>query len=216
MLGGAEGSHSALGIPSYIARKSGPRRFGCKPLKKTRMAELHPDDLSQASMALPPRALDRAPRPSSTPMISTARRRAAQLPSLDEAAGAHRAARGRFASKRIYTHVNNLLVAVNPYEELPLYGIDVLHSYAQYGEKSPAPHVFGVGAATYRPARRALAERDHLGRVRRGQDRVGQKFLQYLAYAATLGGGVTTAEAKLEQRVIATSPLMEASKTRRR
>ena len=60
------------------------------------------------------------------------------------------ALRGRFASKRIYTHVNNLLVAVNPYEELPLYGIDVLHSYTQYGEKSPAPHVFGVGAATYR------------------------------------------------------------------
>ena len=118
---------------------------------------------------------------------------------------------GRFASKRIYTHVNNLLVAVNPYEELPLYGIDVLHSYTQYGEKSPAPHVFGVGAATYRGLLDARSQSVIIsGESGAGKTESAKKFLQYLAYAATLGGGVTTAEAKLEQRVIATSPLMEA------
>ena len=121
------------------------------------------------------------------------------------------ALRGRFASKRIYTHVNNLLVAVNPYEELPLYGIDVLHSYTQYGEKSPAPHVFGVGAATYRGLLDARSQSVIIsGESGAGKTESAKKFLQYLAYAATLGGGVTTAEAKLEQRVIATSPLMEA------
>ena len=121
------------------------------------------------------------------------------------------ALRGRFASKRIYTHVNNLLVAVHPYEELPLYGIDVLHSYTQYGEKSPAPHVFGVGAATYRGLLDARSQSVIIsGESGAGKTESAKKFLQYLAYAATLGGGVTTAEAKLEQRVIATSPLMEA------
>ena len=114
------------------------------------------------------------------------------------------ALRGRFASKRIYTHVNNLLVAVNPYEELPLYGIDVLHSYTQYGEKSPAPHVFGVGAATYRGLLDARSQSVIIsGESGAGKTESAKKFLQYLAYAATLGGGVTTAEAKLEQRVIA-------------
>ena len=72
-----------------------------------------------------------------------------QLLSLDEES-VRSALKGRFEKTKIYTHINNLLVAVNPYRMLPLYGDDMLDAYAQYGKQSPGPHVFGVAAAAYR------------------------------------------------------------------
>ena len=56
----------------------------------------------------------------------------------------------RFDQKKIYTHINALLVAINPYQMLPIYGQDSLEAYNKYGQSSPGPHVFGVAAATYR------------------------------------------------------------------
>ena len=60
------------------------------------------------------------------------------------------ALRSRFDKSKIYTHINNLLVAMNPYRLLPLYAETMLDSYSQYGQASPGPHVFGVAAAAYR------------------------------------------------------------------
>ena len=56
----------------------------------------------------------------------------------------------RFNKKKVYTYINNLLIALNPYQQLDIYGNEELQSYSQYGTKSPGPHVFGVAAATYR------------------------------------------------------------------
>ncbi len=39
--------------------------------------------------------------------------------------------RTRYLKKRIYTYVGDILVAVNPYEELGLYGSDVARIYRQ-------------------------------------------------------------------------------------
>ena len=72
-----------------------------------------------------------------------------QLLSLDEDS-VRDALRGRFEKEKIYTHINSLLVAVNPYKLLPIYGDDALEAYAQYGKASPGPHVFGVAASAYR------------------------------------------------------------------
>ena len=56
----------------------------------------------------------------------------------------------RFDANKIYTHINALLVAINPYQMLPIYGQESLEAYNTYGQSSPGPHVFGVAAATYR------------------------------------------------------------------
>ena len=72
-----------------------------------------------------------------------------RLPSLEEDR-VRDALKKRFDGNTIYTHINSLLVAMNPYRMLPLYGQESLEKYNQYGISSPGPHVFGVAAATYR------------------------------------------------------------------
>ena len=72
-----------------------------------------------------------------------------QLHSLDEDS-VQDALQARYAQAKIYTHINSLLVAVNPYKQLNIYGEDQLRAFTSYGQQSPGPHVFGVAAATYR------------------------------------------------------------------
>ena len=55
-----------------------------------------------------------------------------QLLSLEEDS-VRDALHSRFDKRKIYTHINNLLVAVNPYQMLPLYGDDMLKAYTEYG-----------------------------------------------------------------------------------
>ena len=55
-----------------------------------------------------------------------------QLLSLDEDS-VRDALRSRYEKRKIYTHINNLLVAVNPYQLLPIYGEDMLEAYTEYG-----------------------------------------------------------------------------------
>ena len=56
------------------------------------------------------------------------------------------ALRSRYEKTKIYTYINNLLVALNPYQQLPIYGEDMLKAYTEYGGTPPGPHVYGVGA----------------------------------------------------------------------
>lgn len=72
-----------------------------------------------------------------------------QLGKLEEVS-VRDALRSRFDQRKIYTHINSLLVAVNPYEQLDIYGDEMLQAYAQYGVQTPGPHVFGMAAAAYR------------------------------------------------------------------
>ena len=72
-----------------------------------------------------------------------------RLRSLEESA-VRGALRSRFDRSKIYTHINSLLVAMNPYRLLPLYAEPMLDSYSRYGQASPGPHVFGVAASAYR------------------------------------------------------------------
>jgi myosin-5 len=71
------------------------------------------------------------------------------LSSLEEDS-VRNALRARFESNHIYTNINSLLVAMNPYQQLTLYGSNMLEAYNTYGQASPGPHVYGVASATYR------------------------------------------------------------------
>jgi len=121
------------------------------------------------------------------------------------------ALRSRFEKSKIYTNINSLLVALNPYCPLPLYSEEVLQSYAQYGSASPGPHVFGVAASAYRGLLDARSQSVIIsGESGAGKTETAKRFLQFLAYAATQGGANNSENSKLEARVVATSPLLEA------
>ena len=131
-----------------------------------------------------------------------------RLPSLEEDR-VRDALKQRFDSNQIYTHINSLLVAMNPYKKLPLYDQASLEAYNQYGVSSPGPHVYGVAAATYRGLLDARSQSVIIsGESGAGKTETAKRFLQFLAYAATQGSG--SSNEGLEERVIATSPLLEA------
>ena len=119
------------------------------------------------------------------------------------------ALRSRYEKRKIYTYINNLLVALNPYQLLPIYGEDMLKAYTEYGGTPPGPHVYGVGAATYRGLLEAKSQSVIVsGESGAGKTETAKRFLQYLAYAATRGSN--SSSHGLEERVLATSPLLEA------
>ena len=124
-------------------------------------------------------------------------------------AGVREALRSRFENAQIYTNINALLVALNPYRPLPLYDQAMLEAYNTYGQTSPGPHVYSVASATYRGLLDARSQSVIIsGESGAGKTETAKRFLQFLAYAATQGSG--SSNEGLENRVIATSPLLEA------
>ena len=55
----------------------------------------------------------------------------------------------RFASKHIYTYVGSILIALNPFELLPIYGTDKMAAFAG---RLPGlvPHVYAIADAAFR------------------------------------------------------------------
>ena len=82
--------------------------------------------------------------------------------------------RVRYANDRVYTWVGSILIAVNPFRVLPIYGPDELDAHVKGEGADRAPHVYAIAAAAY-PLRRL--SRDHGSRRRRGHDPDGSSAL---------------------------------------
>ena len=59
----------------------------------------------------------------------------------------------KMARKHCYTSMSTVLIAINPYERLPIYGQDVINEFYEGQKKGrlPAgrPHPYGVAARSY-------------------------------------------------------------------
>lgn len=63
-------------------------------------------------------------------------------------------ARARFEKGRIYTYIGEVLVSVNPYQELPLYGPEAIARYQGRELYERPPHLYAVANAAYRAMKR--------------------------------------------------------------
>ena len=75
------------------------------------------------------------------------------------------AAAQRYEANQIYTSINAMMLAINPYADLGLYAPSVVALYGQFGDTGPPPppHIFGVAAVGTLPSYHPLA-----ARLRRG------------------------------------------------
>ena len=55
----------------------------------------------------------------------------------------------RYHANKIYTQVSSLLIAMNPYQQLPIYTTDMMAEYKSATVGTLPPHVFGIAAAAY-------------------------------------------------------------------
>ena len=114
------------------------------------------------------------------------------LPELNDDAVLH-GIHLRFGTDQIYTHINHLLIAVNPYKLLPIYGEGMMLQY-KAGASGAPPHVYAVAASAYVGIMSLRSQSIVIsGESGAGKSESAKKVLQYLAFCASKGGGAAAA-----------------------
>ncbi|XP_063718189.1 unconventional myosin-Va-like isoform X3 [Symsagittifera roscoffensis] len=159
-------------------------------------------DLSQKDVELPPLR---------NPEILIGQNDLTSLSYLHEPAVLHNL-KVRFTDNyQIYTYCGIVLVAINPYKSLPLYSNDVVQAYSGQDFFSMDPHVFAVAEEAYKNL--AIEEKNQSviisGESGAGKTVSAKYVMRYLA-SVTSDWSEADRETHIEQRVLASNPIMEA------
>ncbi|XP_073327527.1 unconventional myosin-Va-like [Pagrus major] len=110
-------------------------------------------------------------------------------------------------SKLIYTYCGIVLVAINPYESLPIYEADIINAYSGQNMGDMDPHIFAVAEEAYKQMARDTRNQSIIvsGESGAGKTVSAKYAMRYFATVSCSSG-----EANVEERVLASSPIMEA------
>uniref|UniRef100_A0A8C8EEQ4 Myosin VB n=1 Tax=Otus sunia TaxID=257818 RepID=A0A8C8EEQ4_9STRI len=110
-------------------------------------------------------------------------------------------------SNHIYTYCGIVLVAINPYEQLPIYEEDVIYAYSGQNVGDMDPHIFAVAEEAYKQMAR---DEKNQSIIVSGESGAGKTISAKYAmrFLATVGG--SPSETNIEAKVLASSPIMEA------
>ncbi|XP_061524368.1 LOW QUALITY PROTEIN: unconventional myosin-Va [Phycodurus eques] len=110
-------------------------------------------------------------------------------------------------SKLIYTYCGIVLVAINPYETLPIYGTDIINAYSGQNMGDMDPHIFAVAEEAYKQMARDERNQSIIVSGESGAGKtVSAKYT--MRYFATVSGSAS--EANVEEKVLASNPIMES------
>nr|XP_043886358.1 unconventional myosin-Va isoform X3 [Solea senegalensis] len=110
-------------------------------------------------------------------------------------------------SKLIYTYCGIVLVAINPYETLQIYGTDIINAYSGQNMGDMDPHIFAVAEEAYKQMARDERNQSIIVSGESGAGKtVSAKYA--MRYFATVSGSAS--EANVEEKVLASNPIMEA------
>ncbi|XP_048829296.1 unconventional myosin-Va-like isoform X2 [Brienomyrus brachyistius] len=111
-------------------------------------------------------------------------------------------------SKLIYTYCGIVLVAINPYENLPIYGTDIINAYSGQNMGDMDPHIFAVAEEAYKQMARDERNQSIIVSGESGAGKtVSAKYA--MRYFATVSGSAS--EANVEEKVLASNPIMEVT-----
>ncbi len=112
----------------------------------------------------------------------------------------------RYAEDKIYTGVGTILISVNPYQRLPIYGPEILKQYAskKVGTDLP-PHVFNIAHDAWYGLTEFGKNQSIIisGESGAGKTEATKQCLQFLAHVAGSSSGVET-------KVLEANPILEA------
>ncbi|XP_055009754.1 unconventional myosin-Vb isoform X2 [Boleophthalmus pectinirostris] len=110
-------------------------------------------------------------------------------------------------SNHIYTYCGIVLVAINPYEQLHIYGEEVIDAYSGQNMGDMDPHIFAVAEEAYKQMARDERNQSIIVSGESGAGKtVSAKYA--MRYFATVGGSAS--DTNVEEKVMASSPIMEA------
>ncbi|KAK2842399.1 hypothetical protein Q5P01_012599 [Channa striata] len=110
-------------------------------------------------------------------------------------------------SKLIYTYCGIILVAINPYESLPIYETEIINAYRGQNMGDMDPHIFAVAEEAYKQMARDERNQSIIvsGESGAGKTVSAKYAMRYFATVSCSSG-----EASVEERVLASNPIMEA------
>ncbi|XP_054909457.1 myosin VIb isoform X1 [Poeciliopsis prolifica] len=114
--------------------------------------------------------------------------------------------RVRYTKDHIYTYVANILIAVNPYYDVPkLYGPDAIKSYQGKSLGTLPPHVYAIADKAYRDMKVLKMSQSIIvsGESGAGKTENTKFVLRYLT--TTYGSGQD-----IDERIVEANPLLEA------
>lgn len=108
----------------------------------------------------------------------------------------------------IYTYIGSVLVSVNPYKNLPIYGSDYVEKYRNVNFYELPPHVFALTDTALRSLRGELINQCILisGESGAGKTEASKKVLQFIASTTRKKANVDIVKDKLLQ----SNPVLEA------
>ncbi|TPX56763.1 hypothetical protein PhCBS80983_g04287 [Powellomyces hirtus] len=124
----------------------------------------------------------------------------------------------RYLQQNIYTYSGIVLIAMNPFAKVPLYGPDIMREYSGKRREELEPHLFAVAEEAYRSM---IQDKKNQSIIVSGESGAGktQSARYIMRYFATVeSGGSSSGDSEVERSVLATNPIMEAfgnSKTTR-
>ncbi|RXN25214.1 unconventional myosin-Va [Labeo rohita] len=105
------------------------------------------------------------------------------------------------------TALSIVLVAINPYETLPIYGTDIINAYSGQNMGDMDPHIFAVAEEAYKQMARDERNQSIIVSGESGAGKtVSAKYA--MRYFATVSGSAS--EANVEEKVLASNPIMES------
>ena len=119
--------------------------------------------------------------------------------------------RNRIAKGIIYTNVGDILIAVNPYTNLPLYTPAVVHEYINRGEEDGLdPHVFATAMSSFRNLIANRIDQSILisGESGAGKTEATKQCLHFLSEVAK-GANNETSTTSIENKILQANPLLE-------
>ena len=127
--------------------------------------------------------------------------------------------RKRFFKKNIYTYVGNIVVAINPYCKLDIYGPEQTDHFIDYVMNNPSwelePHVYGVAAKAFLSLCSSGKNQSILisGESGAGKTETTKKALAFIAdLVPTKIDGSTSpgSQASIEEKIMNSNPVLES------
>ncbi|KAG4095173.1 P-loop containing nucleoside triphosphate hydrolase protein [Neocallimastix lanati (nom. inval.)] len=125
----------------------------------------------------------------------------------------------RYSREQIYTYSGIVLIALNPFQRLPIYTHDIMKAYSGKRRGELEPHLFAVAEEAYRNMLREKKNQSIIvsGESGAGKTQSAKYIMRYFASVdeldQTFDGDADINEggmSEVEEAVLATNPIMEA------